>query len=289
MSESPFRAWLETRLAVEFDFACVDDPDELDRVERGVTIAGQLKKSARRYEKDDRHSIDDRSRWILGTDNDAKVEYLLEQRQEADRRRAVARSRLDAVQAARDDVTRRRSVLESVRALRWTELDREAANELVQSRQRALVALTVGNTALQSAIDSHDAARRRLAESESVARAAQLEADRADHDLRAVDTLLTQLRSRAGDDVPGEDAAALEARYRRVQRKIDRAGIGEVGRKVAATLGGESRAAQDRVRAAEGGSFAVRASSAHGGRRHPRISRRRSATARPTARCCSES
>lgn len=251
VSNGPFAGWLTTRLSAEFDFACVDDPDDLDMVDRGVTIGGQVKKSARRYEKDDRHAIDDRSRWILGADNDAKVEYLLDRRRNAEQRRAAAEARLQQAQSERDEATRRRTVLESVLSQDWRELDRAAADERVRARKRQLDALTVGNYELQGAIEAQDAARVGHAEMETASRDARRLLDQAASELASVEALLADLRGRAIESLSDQDDTALEARYRRVQRKIDRENIGDIGRRVGATLYGESRVAHDRVRAAE--------------------------------------
>lgn len=251
VSDGPLSAWLTTRLSGEFDFACVESADELDGVDRGVTIGGQIKKSARRYEKDDRRPINDRSRWILGADNDAKVEYLLARRRDAEQRRQRAEELLNQAQSQREAVTTRRAVLSMVLQQEWAELDRAAAEELVRARKRRLDALTVGNAALGGAIEAQEAARARHAESERDADGARVALRQVDEQLRAVDELIADLRSREREPISEVDAAAIEARYRRVQRKIDRQNIGEVGRKVSAGLYGEARAAQDLLRAAE--------------------------------------
>lgn len=248
VSGGTFHAWLSTRISAEFDFACVDHPDELDTVDRGVTIGGQVKKSARRYEKNDRYSVSDRSQWILGADNEAKVDLLLERRRDAERRQKDAEVRLRQAQSERDAATRRRTVLESVLRQDWSELDRAAAEELVRARRRQLDALTVGNTELQGAIEAQDSARERMREAEAAATEARLTLREVERELATVETLLTELHSRVSDGpLPDTDAQALEARYRKVQRKIDRGSIADVGRKVSNALHSESSAAQERL------------------------------------------
>ena len=49
---------------------------EFRRATRAVTKAGQIK-GGNRHEKDDRHRIDDRSRYVLGWSNERKIEALL--------------------------------------------------------------------------------------------------------------------------------------------------------------------------------------------------------------------
>ena len=254
VSDGPFHDWLQTRTAAEFDFACVDDPDELDDVDRGVTLGGQVKKSARRYEKNDRHPVNERSEWILGADNDAKIELLLEQRRNAERRKAEAGSRLLQAQSERDAATRRRTVLERVLSLDWTEIDRASADELVRSRRRQLEVLTTGNAKLEDAIAAEKEAREAHKTADDDAQETAVLLRQVNHTLADVDALVTALEARAQGQrvvLADNDATLLEARYRAVQRKIDRGNIGEVGRKVSDALHRESTAAQSQLRAAQ--------------------------------------
>ncbi|WP_111720875.1 ATP-binding protein [Homoserinimonas sp. OAct 916] len=247
-TDGPFAAWLSARAAAEFDYACVDHPDEFDGVDRGVTIGGQIKKSARRYEKNDRHRIDDRSRWILGADNEAKVDLLLERRRDAEKRHAAADARLKQAQNERDAQTRRHAVLERTLTLDWAELDREAADELVRVRTAQLTAMTTGNVKLQEAIEAENEARVR-------SKAADAAAFEKSGDLRdcvvglaELAELIAELDGRVVDGSLSEaDTEALEKRYRTVQRKINRVNAGEVSRKVAETLHREFGAAQARA------------------------------------------
>jgi uncharacterized protein YPO0396 len=79
---SPMSPWLEAHMASRFDFVCCEDLDELRRVPRGLTRAGQIKSSLERHEKDDRTPIDDRSRYVLGWSNELKI-LALEKQAEA--------------------------------------------------------------------------------------------------------------------------------------------------------------------------------------------------------------
>jgi uncharacterized protein YPO0396 len=254
VSDGPFQSWLKARLAAEFDFACVDGPDELDTVDRGVTIGGQVKKSARRYEKNDRHRIDDRSQWILGADNEAKIELLLARRRDAERRKGEADARLAKANAAQAGAIRLRAVLERVVGQEWVELDRVSADELVRARGRQLDALTIGNTELQTAIEAESQAREEHRDADRQARAAALTLHQVGATLADVDRLIVDLQARVkGQPIVLTDADAndLESRYRSVQRKIDRSNVGEVGRKVSESLHKESSAAQTLLRRAE--------------------------------------
>ena len=247
VADGPFGDWLRSRLSNEFDVSCVDHPDEFDSVERGVTIGGQLKRSARRYVKDDRHAVDDRRYWVLGADNSAKVELLLERRRDAETRHRGAEAELERAQREWNAAAARRAVFERVLRQAWHELDRAAADELLAERRRQLEAFTAASAELRDAVAAAETARselrRRAADAQSAGARLQIAAER----LREVDAQIAELTDLvAASAIDETDAADLEARYRTVQRKIDRTNVGDVGRKVSNALHQEVSAASNR-------------------------------------------
>lgn len=68
-----FSNWVNKELRTRFDYTCVDSPDELENERFALTIGGQIKRE-NRYVKDDRHSLNDRTKWMLGDNNEAKSE-----------------------------------------------------------------------------------------------------------------------------------------------------------------------------------------------------------------------
>ncbi len=80
--ESEFTPWLKEQVRNRFsDMICCDTMSDFRRVRRGLTRHGQVKGSAIQHEKDDRFSIDDRSRYVLGWTNAAKISVLEKQRE----------------------------------------------------------------------------------------------------------------------------------------------------------------------------------------------------------------
>ena len=71
--DSEFYPWMEQSLARRFDYACCDDLSQFRRESRAITPAGQIKAGDQRHEKDDRHSLNDRSRFVLGWSNEQKI------------------------------------------------------------------------------------------------------------------------------------------------------------------------------------------------------------------------
>jgi uncharacterized protein YPO0396 len=74
--ESAFYPWLDGELARRFDYACCDSMEQFRREKLAVTRNGQIKAGGERHEKDDRSALDDRSRYVLGWSNAAKIAAL---------------------------------------------------------------------------------------------------------------------------------------------------------------------------------------------------------------------
>ncbi|MBK9325171.1 MAG: ATP-dependent exonuclease SbcCD, C subunit-like protein [Hydrogenophilales bacterium] len=74
--DSPFYTWLEQELAKRFDYACCETLEQFRRERQAITRSGQIKAGNERHEKDDRHRLDDRGRYVLGWSNEAKIAAL---------------------------------------------------------------------------------------------------------------------------------------------------------------------------------------------------------------------
>ena len=74
-TDSQFYGWLERELGARFDVACCATQEQFRREVKAMTRAGQIK-GAERHEKDDRHRLDDRSRYVLGWSNAEKIAAL---------------------------------------------------------------------------------------------------------------------------------------------------------------------------------------------------------------------
>ncbi|MGV9767999.1 ATP-binding protein [Microbacterium sp. NPDC003461] len=230
VTDGPFASWLQRRLSDAYDISCVDSPDDLDAVERGVTIAGQVKLAARRYEKNDRHEIGDRRHWILGSDNQAKIDHLLERRREMEREEGLALAVLEERRAAAEADAARRGVLRRLLTQDWSEFDVAAAHAALEAREGELTLLTERSRELEEAsreVASAEALKKeRDDEAETASRAAAI----AENALQQTDELIERLTDRlAGRTLDDTDATDLEARYRAVQRRIDGTNIAQVG------------------------------------------------------------
>ena len=84
--DSPFYIWLEADLARRFDYACCETLEQFRREDRALTQAGQVKAGGERHEKDDRYRLDDRTRFVLGWSNEAKIAALEDQARSLEQR-----------------------------------------------------------------------------------------------------------------------------------------------------------------------------------------------------------
>ncbi len=77
--ETPVYAWLEAWVSGNYDHLCCERIEDFHRRPKAVTLQGQIKTGGRRHEKDDRHDLHDRSRYVLGWSNEEKIRTLQEQ------------------------------------------------------------------------------------------------------------------------------------------------------------------------------------------------------------------
>ncbi|MFY3743298.1 ATP-binding protein [Anaeromyxobacter sp. Red801] len=123
--DSDHYEWLVSELARRFDYACCDDLGQFRREKQAVTRAGQVKGAGERHEKDDRHAIDDRSRYVLGWTNDAKVAALATEKRAIEVRLgdvgAALAARTDTLNKLRGrlDLLVKLAVFQSFRDLDW--------------------------------------------------------------------------------------------------------------------------------------------------------------------------
>ena len=110
-TDSPHYDWLERELAHRFDVACCFTQEQFRRETRAITRAGQVKDPSGRHEKDDRHRIDDRSRYVLGWSNSAKIAALEARRHQLETRLGEVGHQISLIQKERDGLARRLDAL----------------------------------------------------------------------------------------------------------------------------------------------------------------------------------
>ncbi len=139
--DSPFYAWLEREISQRFDVACCATQEQFHREIRAVTRAGQSKSPGERHEKDDRYRIDDRSRYVLGWSNAAKIATLEAKAQVWEARLGEEASRMAALLDEQKGLKARLEALSNLaqytdfRDLDWRPLAAELARLREDKRQ----------------------------------------------------------------------------------------------------------------------------------------------------------
>lgn len=167
-TDSAFYEWLERELVHRFDVACCASQAQFRQAARAITMAGQIKDPSGRHEKDDSHSINDRSRYVLGWSNASKIATLEKNRRqlESDVLRAVKlMNEAKALQDVAKDKINALGKLEEFRdfeEINWTSLVTDIAN-LQLERQR----LEAASDVLQTLNQDLQTARQALKELET--------------------------------------------------------------------------------------------------------------------------
>ncbi|GGI86456.1 ATP-binding protein [Pseudarthrobacter scleromae] len=114
---TPFHDFLLEELAGRFDYVCCDTLAEFRRFPKALTANGQLKGGRGRHEKDDRKDIADRRNYVLGWDNQDKVNRFLAELDEAKGQLQVAATQLASVDRQLGDLGRKNQQLGTVRSV----------------------------------------------------------------------------------------------------------------------------------------------------------------------------
>ncbi len=244
--DSAFYSWLESELARRFDYACCTNLDQFRRERLAITRAGQIKGGGGRHEKDDRHRIDDRSRFVLGWSNEAKIEALQAQAETLQRQMQQIGERISRLDAKRRTLQARLenlgklAVFENFRDLDWRPLvaeiehlegerrQLEASSDTLRTLERQLYELETSIRETEAALDDNRSELGRTEEKLERARAelqdSQAQHAAADTDATRCFPLLADMRGQA----LGEHTLTVESCDNRekdlrdwLQRRID--------------------------------------------------------------------
>ncbi|WP_083527666.1 ATP-binding protein [Curtobacterium ammoniigenes] len=251
-------AYVRRRIATEYDYACVANPDEFDDIDRGVTVTGLVKRAARRYEKDDRSAVTDATRWVLGGDIDARLEALLVLRRQAEAAQLTTAEVVARASVERDALITRRTVFLRVAHLTWDQVDVASAERVTEARRGELHKLTSGSATLREAQQAQELAAEQCRVAESEVKRAQGDEAIAGKAVELVQASIDELEAARVEPVSAELAEDLGARFRAERRSLSLETVDAVARVVLSKLSHEKDAAGRRVRDAEA-AFAGRA------------------------------
>ncbi|MFO7725752.1 MAG: SbcC/MukB-like Walker B domain-containing protein, partial [Oceanipulchritudo sp.] len=123
-TDSAYYGWLENELAHRFNYACCLNQEQFRRETDAITQQGQIKAGGQRHEKDDRRGIGDRSRYILGWSNEAKIAELEKQKTTLETRIAELGNAIASIQKAQREAQARSGILSKLEEYRdFNEMD----------------------------------------------------------------------------------------------------------------------------------------------------------------------
>ncbi len=114
--DTPLYHWLQREVDMRFDHVCCAGIEQFRRETKALTRSGQIKAGGDRHEKDDRRRIDDRTRYVLGWSNAAKIAALETQARGMEKVIQTLSQDLGAVQAKVRVLSDRRGWLEKLSA-----------------------------------------------------------------------------------------------------------------------------------------------------------------------------
>ncbi len=148
LRDHPYGDWVYNELQRRFDYTCVENAGQLRNEDRAITREGQIKHPGDRYEKDDRHAVNDRKRWMLGHDNRDKRRVFEREGQELAQR--IARSEADVamLRKQRESGQEKQLAAHSLIERDWDEIDVGPRLQRLSDIDEQLVDLREGDTAL---------------------------------------------------------------------------------------------------------------------------------------------
>ena len=155
---SLYTYWLESRILNDFNYICANSLKDFQKEDRAITREGLIKHSRTRHEKDDRNSILDRSKYILGWSNTEKVKALEEELKNFDKKYDDAYSKMEELD--KEKKTLHKNDLELREILRFesfSEIDIAPIEKIIketESHRKELEVSTNSLKKLQEKLDS---------------------------------------------------------------------------------------------------------------------------------------
>jgi uncharacterized protein YPO0396 len=217
LKDSRFLPWLRRELDRRADYECSPTMSAFQQAAKAITRQGQIKHGRGRHEKDDRHRIDDRTRYVLGWSNEQKIAALLAKAAETQQLQSALTTEIGRLQDEQSTIRNRGNAIAQLGAIRnWSEIDwrfpatqistLEAERRQIEEASAELGALSGLIERLAATIERTDAAHLQAIKDSGVSEQKQREArdsldqcDRtlADCDLAAVDAILATIEARA--------------------------------------------------------------------------------------------
>ncbi len=188
----PFLEWMTRELWRRADHVCAETIERFRTARFAVTRAGQVRADGR-HEKDDRHAIDDRTRWVLGWSNAEKIDALLARGRIVQEQLNSLQGHIDGLRGRGAALRDRRTALDKLSIFSWAEIDWQASVSTISRHEQERQSIERGNAALARIATQLTEVEERLGRH------------------RARVTTLTEQRGRLSDRLDGVAARRAEA------------------------------------------------------------------------------
>lgn len=118
-----FSDWVREELKHSFDLECADTMQAFRTASRAVTREGSVKHNTMRHEKNDRHSVNERSQWVLGFDNKEKLTFYKNKAAELGGRISELQKALDKIGDEEDLQQEQLLHCQNLSNLTWNDVD----------------------------------------------------------------------------------------------------------------------------------------------------------------------
>lgn len=242
VAEHQHAGWLSVQLRRRYDYMCVERADQMAQLPRAVTLAGQVKHSETRHEKDDRFRIDDRRTWQLGASIQGKLDLLNSLLGQARQAYQEAEREVKIVDEQEAELRDRLAVLGRLATLTWPAIDDQTvATEIAQHEAQVDRIRAAGDLA---ELERHcHMAEKALSEAEETARRLnhRLESLRERSDKRRLQIQSWQRQLAGLPAVPDDVTVSLTSLF---DAHPDDAGLEVIARRVGAALADKVKRSQ---------------------------------------------
>lgn len=242
--------WIRERIALDFAYPCVEDPDELATLDKGLSLGGVVKRNRYTVEKDDRFT--GRQDYVLGFDNAAKLELVAAQvedlQQELAKAAELAQSREESHQGMSRQLDALRRIAEDHRS--WEQVSAAVAGEELARIEQRLKDALAAQADLEPLRANIETARQKHQASTEAAAVLQSEYKSLDRQLSAADSLLEAARTRLEQAPPSAaTVTALEPYFTEFGDISEMHELDNLANRVRTALLGELHATETRGQA----------------------------------------
>lgn len=157
-NQSPYISFVKEEIIKRYDYACVEKLSAFKKQFKAITPQGLIKHGVNLNEKDDRFSLEDKNRFILGWDNQEKLDWLLKEIQKHQKsREAISASLKSIEQSIRQAESELVAIQELCQIEDFSTIDWQSiASEIdkIQKRQAALVSTHYSSKQIQKDLEN---------------------------------------------------------------------------------------------------------------------------------------